>query len=112
MSNQPIQVMRIADGVEDGQPYTLNSLEELADYSFNEEGSSVRAHTGFGQPILLAFAGPKDKVIIEILDYRTLRAQYSGTDPSVRKMIEDANSYLTRVDTELRKEQDRMFKAK
>ena len=110
MSNQPIQVMRIVDGREDGCLEEIGSFGQLTGYSFLEAECLVAQGTGFGQPILLMFRGPSDRVRIEILEYRSLKAQYSGTDPSVRKMIEGADTYLARIDGKLREEQDRMFK--
>lgn len=108
--NQEVQVMRFVDGNEDGHPDTIKSLEQLADYTFSESGCYVAAGTGFGQPIILMFRGPKDKVTVEIMDYKRLRHEYGGINPLVIKLIEYANGYLARIDAELRARQEQMFK--
>ena len=91
--NKSIQVMRFV--TQGAHLDTITSFEQLAGYSLLEVECHVARFIPFGgQPILLMFGLREDKVRMEEMDYRKLKYLYDGTNPQVRKLIEDADKYL------------------
>ncbi|MBI2542533.1 hypothetical protein HYV80_07555 [Candidatus Woesearchaeota archaeon] len=104
--NKPIQVMRFV--TQGAHIDTIISFDQLADYSLLEAECHVAAFVPFGgQPVLLMFEGKEDKVRIGELDYRKLKNWYGGTNPQVRRLIEDADQYLAKVEAKAREVSDK-----